>query len=332
MAVFFAAVLLVFIGMTGLAVDYGFASLERRVLQNAVDAAATTGAANLAAGQSVGADVGTMVSRNGVGITATIDCQYIDNSNPSVVTGPCSGAASANTGGVQVTATNLRPTYFMRVLGVPHVTVSATSAARVFSISPQSAMKGSNSLFLVCGVDTKKPGSGNQKQSILKKVGGSYVAEIATDVVDGTQFVIHDPHVADCGMPSDSFKGLNATGAETGLFTLPRNLIAETGTRAGPTTDAVRGRLGCAAGLSSNNVDGCTMIIPVFDDTQRLNKDIAHAIMWVAFYVTQVDSNTHYGAIDLNYTLTLDQGMEASMVASWTKNTKQVLTTTRLWN
>jgi Flp pilus assembly protein TadG len=328
MAVFFAAVLLVFVGMTGLAVDYGFASLERRVLQNAVDAAASTGASNLAAGQAVNADVSTMVSRNGVAVTTSVDCQYIDNSGNA--TGPCSAAASATTGGVKVTATNSRPTYFMRVLGVPTVTVGATGTARVLSISPQASLKGSNSLFIVCGVDTKKPGPGNPKQSILKKVGSSYVAEIADDVVDGTQFVIHNPTVADCGMHSSSFKGLNATGAETGAFTLPRNLITETGTRAGPTTDAVRGRNGCVAGLSSDNVSGCTMIIPVFDTAPA--KDIAHAIMWVAFYVTQIDSNTHYGAIDLAYTLTLDQEMANSMTAPWTKNTKQVLTTTRLWN
>jgi putative Flp pilus-assembly TadE/G-like protein len=126
MAVFFAAVLFVFIGMTGLAVDYGFASLERRVLQNAVDAAATTGAGNLSRGEAVSADVNTLVGRNGVGLTATVDCQYIDNTG--AVTGPCSGAASATTGGVKVTATNLRPTYFMRVFGPQYqnVTVSAT--------------------------------------------------------------------------------------------------------------------------------------------------------------------------------------------------------------
>src|SRR5262245_37820443 len=103
MAVFFAAALFVFIGMTGLAVDYGFAALERRVLQNAVDAASVTGANALARGASPSADVQTMATKNSIAVSTTVVCEYIDNAN--AVTGSCSGTPSGTTSGVKVTAT-----------------------------------------------------------------------------------------------------------------------------------------------------------------------------------------------------------------------------------
>ena len=48
-----------------------------------------------------------------------------------------------------------------------------------------------------------------------------------------------------------------------------------------------------------------------------------------AGHIRQIDSNTHYGTLDLDYTI----GQESyTMLAPWTKNTKQVLTVVRLWN
>jgi Flp pilus assembly protein TadG len=314
--------LAVLIGMTGLAVDHGFATLERRVLQNSVDAAATTGARHLAQGVDPTTSVATMVTKNGAAATTTVECQYVDSNQ--AITGPCSGTPSATTAGVRVTATNPRPTYFMRVLGVPSVTVSATSTARVYGITSASPYPSSGSLFIVCGINTYLAGPGNKKMDILTSDHGAWVPNAAAD---GQEFVIHNPNVADCGMHSSSFKGLNAVGAESGPISLPYNLISETGTRAGPTTQAVRGINGCAAGLSSDSVNNCTMIIPVFVSSPA--KDVAYSVWWLAFDIRQIDSNTHYGRLRLDYTV----AQEAyTLLAPWTKNTKQVLTTVRLWN
>jgi Flp pilus assembly protein TadG len=321
MAVLLAVVLVALIGMTGLGVDYAFATLERRTLQNAVDAAAS-GAINLAQGESPTADVNSMVQRNGAAPSTAVECAYVDNAD--AVTGPCDAAPSAATSGIRVTATNTRPTYFMRVLGVPTVTVGATAAARVQGVAAASPYPSSASLFIVCGIDTRLAGPGNATLSILQQIGGQWVPNPAAD---GREFVIHNPQVADCGMQSTAFKGLNAVGAEVGPIALPANLITETGTRAGPTTQAVRGEAGCGAGLYSDTVDNCTMIIPVFVSAPA--KDVAASVRWLAFHVRRIDANTHYGRLDLDYTI----GQEAyTLLAPWTKNTKQVLTVVRLWN
>jgi Flp pilus assembly protein TadG len=322
MPVLLAGMLTILIGMTGLAVDHGFAILERRVLQNAVDAAASSGALSLAQGVSPTTSVSTMVTRNGAAVTTNVECQYVDSTGTD--TGPCTGTASNDTAGVRVTATNPRATFFMRVLGVDSVTVSATSSARVYAVSSSSPYPSSGSLFIVCGINTKLAGPGNKTKDILKQQGGQWVVNTAAD---GDEFVIHNPNVADCGMQSSSFKGLNATGAESGPITLPFNLVTETGTRAGPTTQAVRGINGCAAGLYSDAVDNCTMIIPVF--VSAPDKEIAYSVRWLAFDIRRIDSNTHYGRLRLDYAIAQES---YTLLAPWTKNTKQVLTTVRLWN
>src|SRR5262249_35638568 len=141
------------------AIDFGFGTLERRVLQNGVDAAALSGASDLARNANPVADVQTVATRNQVAITTSIVCEYVDGTN--AVTGLCSDIPSNTTSGVKVTATNIRDTYFMRVLGVPTMTVSATSIARVSTWLDSSTSGGGGSpynvwgsFFLVCGYNT----------------------------------------------------------------------------------------------------------------------------------------------------------------------------------
>jgi Flp pilus assembly protein TadG len=152
MPVLLAVMLVALIGMTGLAVDYGFAALDKRVLQNAVDAAAVTGANWLARSLDPSLDVQAIATKNNIAVSTTVVCEYIDNSN--TVTGSCSPSPSGTTSGVKVTATNDRATFFMRVLGVPLVTVSATSAARVYTVSGATQWNMWGSLFIVCGWNT----------------------------------------------------------------------------------------------------------------------------------------------------------------------------------
>jgi Flp pilus assembly protein TadG len=301
MAVFFAVVLVGLIGMSGLGIDYGFATLERRSLQNAADAAATTGALDLVRNVSPVTDVNTMASRNAT--TTGVQCDYVDASN--TVTGPCTPGPASTTSGVRVIATNVRDTYFMRVLGVPTISVSAESIARVSSmqnttVNPATSAPtdAGNALFIVCGYDTKVYGGGTM--DILQ---GSMAAPASSPWnVDaaawGVEFIIHDAQVTDCGMQSNKFKGLNGT---VGTVTLPAVLDIENGNKAGPTRTAVNGPQGCGVGLDSDGALGCVMILPVAISSPA--KEKLYSVRWLPFFVRQRHANQHTGQLLSTYNL-----------------------------
>jgi Flp pilus assembly protein TadG len=338
MAVFFAATLIVFIGMTGLAVDYGFAALERRVLQNAVDAAAVTGANDLARGLGPASDVNTIASRNNIALSTTVVCEYIDNAN--AVTGPCSGTPSATTSGVRVTATNDRPTFFMRVLGIPAVTVSTSSMARVYTVTGDSQWGMWDSVFIVCGwgTTTATP-KANGKWDIgsptnllttgyTPTTGGypaswptsftptaSYAWEwpLSSDSVYSQWFVIHDENdVAKCGIGDSGFKGLNSS---SGTFAVPTprwsatSLTAETGSRTGPATTPVPTYQGCGAvtGPDDPNLHDCIMFLPIFTSTleppnDKVNGDYrVRSVRWQPFMIKREIKNGPSGNTNTHY-------------------------------
>src|SRR3954465_6450329 len=94
MAVFLAALLTVFIGMTGLAVDYAFSTFDRRALQNAADAAALTGAIDLSQGLAPTADLTTVAGKNAT--ISSLGCQYVNSAYADV--GVCTGSALGASG------------------------------------------------------------------------------------------------------------------------------------------------------------------------------------------------------------------------------------------
>ena len=59
MSVILALFFTVFVGMTGLGIDFAFSTLERRALQNAADASALTGARDLSQGTTPTTDIAT---------------------------------------------------------------------------------------------------------------------------------------------------------------------------------------------------------------------------------------------------------------------------------
>jgi Flp pilus assembly protein TadG len=197
-AVLLALILTVLVGMTGLGVDYGYATLERRALQNAADAAALTGARRLIQNLSPVNDVNTIAGRNAT--TTSVACDYVNAAD--TVTGSCTSVPSDTSDGVRVVATNTRDTYFMRLLGVNTVTVSAQSTARVTSMqntttNPASSApyEAGNALFIVCGYDTMLYSGGTM--DILQ---GSMSSPTSSPWnVDanalGREFIIHDSHV-----------------------------------------------------------------------------------------------------------------------------------------
>jgi Flp pilus assembly protein TadG len=315
MPVLLAGMLVALIGMTGLAVDFGFGTLERRVLQNAADAAAATGASDLINGVTPTSGVQAMVSQNGASVTTDVTCQYVDTAN--AVTGLCSAAPSNTTSGVKVTATNTRDTYFMRVLGIPTMTVSAEATARISTMqntltNPATSMSynAQNALFIVCGYNTKLVGGGNMNilQGAQPGISPWDLNPAAIDPANPKEFIIHDPQPEDCGIHSSSFKGLNKT---VGMVTLPADLQYETGTNAGPTQYAINGFNGCGANLNSSTVDGCVMILPIATEVRTSNAlgqpypdgERLRAVRWLPFRIRQVDSNTTAGTLLGTYIL-----------------------------
>ncbi len=302
MPVLLAFLLVAFIGTTGLGVDFAFSTFERRALQNAADAAVQSGAVKLSQGLSPTADVNTIAGRNAT--TSSVTCQYVNTSNADI--GPCTGSA-IGASGVHVTATHTRDTYFIRVLGIPTATVSADAIARITAMQNAAgasvATEAQNALFIVCGYQTKLYGPGNNKMDIFAANPTSAPWAINPGAW-GREFVIHDTHPTDCGLPSTSFKGLNGTH---GTVSLPADLQNETGTNAGPTVYSVNGFNGCGTGLSSNNVDNCIMLLPIADgiSTTYYSPDgyRLHAVRWLPFKIRQIDSNTHTGTLLNSYSV-----------------------------
>ena len=349
MPVLLAGMLVVLLGMTGLAVDFGFGTLERRVLQNAVDAAAQTGAtdlANLASsdpvtrakGAGLVTDVQTIVSRNQAAASTTVVCDFVDNAN--AVTGACADPPANTASGVRVTATNVRDTYFMRVLGIPTITVSAQATARVFAWADGSTTPSQNqaydvwgSFFIVCGYDTiEAPNAlnGNRytRSSILAgSPTDTQPQALATGAV-GKTYVIHESNpnrVANCGISDGEFKGLNSSA---GSVHLPTWLYDESGNRAGPVSQAVKTYGGCpsAANASDTTLHDCIMIIPIFTRvTEKARGDWdMDAVRFLPFRVIRKDSNTHWATLLEDVVI-----QDATLVAPWTKNTNRAITTVR---
>ena len=116
-----AAGMVFMLGMTGLAVDSGRGYLTRLRLVRAVDAAALTGARTLRSGETVAREQAVAAAyANGVGTAingATLDIS-IDTDAQGEST-------------FQVSAFQTMPTILMRLLGIDHINVAATSVAAV---------------------------------------------------------------------------------------------------------------------------------------------------------------------------------------------------------
>lgn len=318
MLVLVTAALTAIIGIMGLAVDLGFVALERRQLQRAADAAAISGALDLiddATWGSIGADVSAMVGKNGVPAGTTTACALVDNTNAQVQSN-CGAPASPSISGVKVTLSHRRDTYFMRVLGIGTVDVSASAIGRIVLHTEYDA---GNGPFIVCGIGTKLASGGTL--SILTSTTPPYGVNPSAV---GQTFVIHGPQVADCGAKSNAFKGLADQDANEGITTLPNTLYHDTGVKAGPTRFAVNGPAGCPAGATQ----GCVMILPVATSITGPPRREAYAVMYLPFYVTQTHPNEHQGTlVSATYQLRLD----SRNTASWTLG-KPGLVSARLVN
>jgi Flp pilus assembly protein TadG len=307
MLVQIATMMIAMVGMLGLVVDFGFAAMERRTLQNAADAAALTGAIDLvqmtnqAVTNTVVNDVSTMSLRNGAATTATIDCAFVNNGNAD--TGACSSWPASGSDGVRVRATTTRETFFIRVLGIDTVTVSAESIARISAWQYYNAGAGP---FIVCGYQTFQ--TNGQQMDILvgnKDTGPWGVNPAAI----GKTFMVHAPQsngnnteLQDCGAPSAKFKGLNG---ETGWKDVPDWFASKNGTKAGPTNAVVNGIDGC----NGTALSGCVVLLPIAskakismkldddDKKDQKHEDDFYVVMWLPFELGQPHVNKHSGRL-----------------------------------
>jgi Flp pilus assembly protein TadG len=121
--VFAAFGLVVLLGAAGLSVDMGYLRYQRRLLQSAADSAALAGAAQLGAGGS------TLQAQNAAAADSKLN-GFQDGGSINVTASKITLNGNANT--MQVTVSDIYPTFFMRIFGgsFRNVTVSTTATAQ----------------------------------------------------------------------------------------------------------------------------------------------------------------------------------------------------------
>ena len=125
--------LVVLVALLGIGVDGGSLYLQRRAMQVAADAAALAGARIMGAGDNSGADIRAQIDRYAAANlvdqpSQNVSAYYTDNMCERI--GPVgSGSAPASAVGVEVVTTKQAPTFFLPVLGINALRVSALAAA-----------------------------------------------------------------------------------------------------------------------------------------------------------------------------------------------------------
>jgi hypothetical protein len=113
--------LVAMMGMIGVVTDFSFMQHQKNMMQTAADSAAMAGSEELVYGDMVAAGKAD-AAKNG----------YTDGQNSVTVSiniPPSTGPNSSNSGYVEAIVSKPEPTYFMRVLGVGTLTVSARAVA-----------------------------------------------------------------------------------------------------------------------------------------------------------------------------------------------------------
>ncbi len=298
LAAFFAVVLA---GMVGLSIDLGYTFAEKRSIQNAADAGALAGTHALTKWsptnqyQTVEADVAAMVSANKMNssTTQTYECSYVDDADQDQ--GACSEVVPPAATGVKVTVHETHNTFFVRVVPFAPKTVT-TSATAVAHVQGLGISGGSDSPFIICGIDTKLAGGGTEP--LLSDTDPVTINEDAY----GDTFVIHSPGVSNCGWQDTGngpFKGL-ADNDQNYNQPIPGWYDAATGAHSGPTRVAVNGIDGCAAGVVSSNINDCVLIIPI---ATKSSDGKLYVVATAAFQVTQCHANCHQGTLLKDYVM-----------------------------
>jgi hypothetical protein len=202
-----------------------------------------------------------------------------------VAVGPCHDPAAVGAaGGVDVGTGAVNETGFAKVLGVDKLRVDREAAA---TIQP---LIGHDAPLLVCGFD--QPDRPDLLLPATSPMPGapSYAinpAAVSPDRgVTGPVYRAHAPHVADCGLHGESFKG----DAGDGPFMLPDWLPIATGVRAGPIRVQIAGEPGCGSDLAL----GCALILPICSGSNGNPGSLGQMFcdLWGAFRLVDKTANT----------------------------------------
>jgi Putative Flp pilus-assembly TadE/G-like len=229
--------LIAIMGMIGVVNDVGFLQQQRNMMQTAADSAAMAGAEELNYGDQVAAGKADAATN---GFTDGQSSVSVAINNP-----PSTGPNTANTTYVEAIVSKPEPTYFLRVLGVSSITVSARAVADngngpncIYVMNPSAAgamtVSGSAVVSSGCGllVDSSSStaltvgGSGTVTAPTIGVVGGysgpagSFTPTPKTGVIAGSDPLayVQAPAVGACNFTSLSFTG--NTGSSSSYYQL----------------------------------------------------------------------------------------------------------------
>ncbi len=249
----------VLIPMVGLAIDGGRGYLVKLKLSSAVDGGALAAARLLGTGTDVNAQVNNAKATVGQFVAANFPAKFFgadisgtpdvcvdpgsDNSDPCKVNSGASGVNTFKVRTIVVSATARMPTFFMGLLGMPNVTVSARGVAARRDVRVVLVMDRSSSMSgWYTGVNQSPPSiqdyalkfvtsfsgstkSGRDEMGLVVYGGSGIIAypprKIATDYTDYTKF---SPPDKDFGgatkMPQNiaKLKGGSNTGTAEALY------------------------------------------------------------------------------------------------------------------
>lgn len=282
-----AALLVVMLGMIGLAIDLGYAFAQKRSVQNAADAGAIAGAHVVtqwsATNSTITAesDVLTVVNANKMGdATLTATCDYVDDDGATLA--PCGEEVPETATGVQVAVKETHSTFFMQAIpGAPKtVTTHAVATAHAQIVQPD----GSGAPFILCGASAKLLHGGGTMEIVTKQTDGTYA--INQDAV-GKTFVVHASQVESCGLQPDRYKGL-ALGSRNAGKTIPAWFYGDDGNSVGQANQVVNGIQGC--GRTAPDPFGCVMYVPLATNEPAAvksgNDNLFYVVAYAAFYVS----------------------------------------------
>ncbi len=136
-------------------------------------------------------------------------------------------------------------------------------------------------------------------------VGGGSSNYMINPAAIGQRFTLHAPHVADCGLGNQSFKGV--ASQDTNLnSTIPGWFNVENGVKAGPTRSRVNGINGCQAG---QNPDNCILIVPIAVDYPPPSGGQFYVVNSAAFQVYSCGANCHEGVLLGSYQILTPTGL-----------------------
>lgn len=123
----YAVMMLVIVGLTGMAIDVGYLQYQKRRTQDAADAAALGALRELERGQT---DL-TAAGQNDASLNGFVNGQ--GNTTVTINNPPTSGSYANNASAVEAIVQRRIPTFFMMVFGQNSVTLSARAVARTTS-------------------------------------------------------------------------------------------------------------------------------------------------------------------------------------------------------